>query len=254
MSEVLSGVDALDALNQDDSAGNGAEFSSFKSGTTYMVKVLGTSDLISFFSYGIFKQLNSFTAKNPSKKSKKGYPIDNLTPFDLAWKYHKDLSEDFSDKHGVEAGKYRAKQRFALGLFDLDTGEPIIVDVSKTQGQAIHGSIKKYEKKLNKLAFELMKVGAGTNTTVSLTPVLDFDEDLSDMQKENYGKAPDKFDMSLFDGLLYEADEQEQLESLTSVGFDVSLIGLEAPKGEDKREAVVTVEPAEDIQDSELPF
>jgi len=233
MTKFQSGADALDALNStNDGGGNKAEFSSFKSGSTYKVKVLGTSDLISFFSYGIYKTVNSFVAKNPSKKSAAGYPVENLTPWDRAYKYHKDLSQDFNDHHGQEAGKYRAKQRFAMGFFDLEAGEPIIIDVSKNQAQAIHGAIKKYEKKLGKLAFELSKEGSGTNTSVSLTPILDMDEDLSDKERENFKKAPDSFDMSLFDGILYEADDAEQIELLTKAGFDVSLIGLDKPAGD----------------------
>src|SRR5699024_12372101 len=66
---ILSGADALDVLNQEESGGNNAEFSSFKSGTTYFVKVLGTADLIQFFSYGIYNRVNSFVADKPSKKS-----------------------------------------------------------------------------------------------------------------------------------------------------------------------------------------
>lgn len=249
MTKYQAGADALNALNQTDEGGSGAEFSSFKSGSTYYVKVLGTADLISFFSYGIYKQVNSFVAKNPSKKSAKGYPVENLTPWDLAWKYHKDLSEDFNDHHGQEAGKYRAKQRFAMGFFDLDSGEPIIIDVSKNQAQAIHGAIKKYEKRLGKLAFELSKEGSSTSTTVSLTPVLDMEEDLTDKQRANFDKAPESFDMKLFDGLLYEADEDEQIENLIKAGFDVSLIGLSKPVSEG-----VGSGPDGEIEDEDLPF
>lgn len=230
MSQYQSGADALNTLNDTNEGGGGAktEFTSFKSGSSFMVKVLGTADLISFYSYGIYKQVNSFVAANPSKKSAKGFPVENLTPWDKAWKYHKDLSEDFSDHHGQEAGKYRAKQRFAMGFFDLTSGEPIIVDVSKAQAQAIHAIIKKFEKKLGKVAFELSKSGSGTTTTVSLTPVIDMDDELTPEQRANFDKAPDVFDMSLFDGLLYEADEKEQIELLVKAGFDVSLIGLSA--------------------------
>src|SRR5690606_36999237 len=152
MTDVLSGVDALDAL-QEDNSGSDNEFSSFKSGTTYIVKVLGTADLISFYSYGIYKRVNSFVAKNPSKKSKKGYPVANLTPWDKAWKYHADRSEKFGDEHSQEAQKYRARQRFARGFFDLDAGEPIIVDLSKNQAQAVHSVIQKYKDRLNQFAF-----------------------------------------------------------------------------------------------------
>lgn len=243
MANYQAGADALNALTTSNEGGDKFEFSPFKSGTTYVVKVLGTADLIQFYSYGIFKQVNSFVAKNPSKKSRNGYPVENLTPWDLAWKYHKDLSKDFSDEHGQEASKYRAKQRFALGFFDLTSGEPIIVDLSKKQAQGVHDVIKKYEKKLGKLAFELSKVGSGTNTSVTLTPVLDLDEDLTTEQRANFDKAPAEFDMSLFDGLLYEADEDEQIELLIKAGFDVSLIGLD-----------VKSDTADDVGDEELPF
>src|SRR6185312_6532247 len=207
-----------------------------------------TADLISFFSFGIYKQLNSFVAKEPSKKPANGFPVADFTPFDLAWKYHRDQSQEWTDAHGQEASKYRAKQRFAMGFFDLTSGEPIIIDVSKAQAQAIHGVIKKYEKRLGKLAFELSKTGQSTQTTVSLAPVLDFDEDLTDAQRANFDKAPAEFDMSLFDGLLFEVDNATQIGYLTQVGFDVSLIGLEKPvAGGDNGEPV-------DIEDSELPF
>src|SRR5690625_351307 len=124
MTKYQSGADALNELNKtNDGGGSNVEFSPFKSGTTYTVKVLGTSDLISFYSYGIFKQVNSFVAKNPSKKSAKGFPIENLTPFDKAWKYHADKSEKFGDEHSQEAYKYRARQRFATGFIGFDPGE-----------------------------------------------------------------------------------------------------------------------------------
>ncbi|SER88263.1 hypothetical protein [Psychrobacillus sp. OK032] len=226
LSKYAAGLDALDALNATNDGGNNAEFQSFKSGSTFYVKVLGTANLISFYSYGIFKQVNSFVAKEPSQKSKAGYPVADYTVWDRAWKYHKDLSADFSDHHGQEASKYRAKQRFAMGFYDLTTGEPIIVDVSKAQAQAIHAVIVKNEKRLGKFAFELSKQGSGTTTTVSLSPVMDMDEDLTDAQRANFEKAPAEFDMSLFDGLLFEADEAEQIKLLTQAGFDVSLIGL----------------------------
>lgn len=238
MTQFQAGADALNALNSsNEGGGSGIEFSPFKSGTTYVVKVLGNADLIQFWAYGIFKQVNTFVAKNPSKKTPNGFPVENLTPWDKAYLYHKNKSKDFTDKHGQEASKYRPKQRFAMGFFDLTAGEPIIIDVSKNQAQAIYSTIKKYEKKLDRLAFELSKEGTGTNTTVSLTPVLDLDEDLTEQQRANFDKAPEKFDMSLFDGLLYEADEDEQIELLSQAGFDVKLIGYELPKKENEDES-----------------
>lgn len=259
--QVQTGADALNALNRSDDGGSSQEFASFKTGTSYVVKALGLADLITFYSYGIFKQVNSFVAENPSKKSANGFPVENLTPWDLAWKYHKDLSEEWTDAHGQEASKYRAKQRFAMGFIDLDTGKPLIVDVSRNQAQVIHGSIKANEVKLGRLSFKLSKQGEGTKTTVSLTPYvdvemvdklraaeIDIEDDLTAEQRKHFDNAPEQFDVTLFDGMLFEADEDEQIRHLITAGFDVSLIGLEAPKKEAGGDVPI------DIEDEDLPF
>ena len=88
--------------------------------------------------------------------------------------------------------------------------------------------------RLDQFAFELTKQGQGTSTSVSLSliPILD---DLTDVQRKNFDEAPKEFDMSLFEGLLYEMDDDEQVEKLIEVGFDVSLIGLEAPKKDNEQ-------------------
>lgn len=249
MTKFKTGIDALNALQTEGgNEGNTIEFTPFKSGTTFVVKVLGTADLIQFWSYGIYKKINSFVAKNPSKKSAKGYPVENLTPWDKAWKYHRDRSKEFGDYHSQEASKYRPKERYAMGFFDLTTGEPIIVDLSRNQAQAVYGTIKKFEKKLDRLAFELSKTGSGTNTTVSLTPIIDMEEDLTPEQRKNFENAPEKFDMSLFEGVLYEADEEEQVKLLAQAGFDVTLIGYEPPRDDDDDDE------KSDGDDGEFPF
>lgn len=231
MTQYTSGLDALNALNETNEGGaSGAEFAPFKSGTKYIVRVIDKTAVQMAFSYGIFKQVNSFVAAQPSKKSANGYPVADLTPWDKAWKYHKDLSEDFSDAHGQEAGKYRAKQRFAFALYDLDAGAYIIVDVSKNQAQAIATVIGKNEAKLGKKAFELEKNGSGTSTSVILSP-LDLD-DLTDKQRENFDKAPETFDPAVFNGLWYEQDEAQQVALLRQAGFDVTKIGYEATASE----------------------
>src|SRR5690625_1695061 len=233
--QIQVGADALNALNQEDDGGSAQEFAGFKSGSVYNVKVLGTTDLITFYSYGNYRQVNSFVAENPSKNSRNGFPVEDLTPWDKAFIYHRDKSEEFGDKHSQEAYKYRARQRFAMGFIDLDTGEPIIIDLSKNQAQAVHSVIKRVEKRLDRTPFELRKDGRGTSTTVSLTPL--FEEDLTDEQRKNFENAPSEFDMSLFDGLLYEMDDDEQIEKLIEAGFDISLIGLEAPAKDEGEQA-----------------
>jgi len=229
MSQFTSGLDALNALNAtNEGGGSGREFTSIKSGSKFLVKVVDKTAVQMAYSFGIFKQINSFVAKNPSTRSATGWPTDNLTPWDKAFLYHKNKSKDFNDEHGQEASKYRAKQRFAMAFFDIDQGDYIIVDLSKKQAQAIAATITKYEKKLGKLAFELAKEGTGTATTVSLSPVLDMDDDLTDKQRENFAKAPAEFDHAIFNGIWYEQDEAQMVTLLRQAGFDVTLIGYSA--------------------------
>lgn len=265
MTKYEAGADALNSLNSGgEGEGNNAEFAKFNAGTSYTVKVLGTTDLIKFYSYGIFKQVNSFVAKNPSKKTDRGFPIDNLTSWDKAMKYHADKSEKFGDDDSQESYKYRAKERYAMGFLDVNTGEPIIIDVSKPQAQELHGTITEEKGKLDQLTFKLSKSGAGTATKVSLKKYVDVamvdkliaaeievDENLTDEQRKYFDEAPKEFDMTLFEGLLYEMDDEEMLEKLVQAGFDVSLIGLDKPEN--------TEQPTEDIEginvdESELPF
>lgn len=255
MSQFQKGAAALGALNasNEGGAGNKVEFGSFKTGTSYKVRVLGADNLIQFYSYGIFKKVNSFVAKEPSVKNAKGFPVENLTPWDQAFKYYQDLKFKARDngnaadeeKYGELAYQFKPKERFAMGFIDLATGEPLIVDVSKKQAQALHAVITKFEKKLGKVAFELSKQGSGQSTTVSLTPFIDMDDDLSDKERENFAKYADKeFDMTLFEGLLFEADEKEQLNNLAVAGFDLSLIGESKPAEGDN----------DGLADEELPF
>lgn len=247
MAQYQSGADALNALNATNEGGSGnkVEFAPFKVGTTYKVRVLGTADLIQFYSYGVYRKVNSFAAKNPSKKNAKGFPVEDLTPWDKAFKYYQDKAFEAREAGDTKAEEefrskaylFKPKERFAMGFIDLATGEPIIVDLSKNQAKAVHAVIMKNEKKLGKVAFELSKTGGGQQTTVMLSLLFDLDEDLNDTERENFAKYDGKeFDMSLFDGLLYEADEDEQIENLIKAGFDVSLIGYDGGIGDNNEE------------------
>src|SRR5699024_3589120 len=110
------------------------------------------------------------------------------------------------------------------------------------------------KERLDQFAFVLSKQGQGTGTTVSLSliPILD---DLTDAQRKNFDNAPAEFDMTLFDGLLYEADEDEQIENLIKAGFDISLIGLEPPsKSEEESETVEQSAQSDNASDDEYDF
>lgn len=233
--QITSGLDALSML-KDEQQGAQNEFSSLKSGDTRKVKIIEFGDFIGVHTYSIFKVVNTFTPEKLAKLSANGYPVESLTPFDLAWKYHKDLSEEFGDHHSTEASKYRLKPRFAFGFYDLDEKKFIVLDFSKKQSQGLISVIQKQSEqgRLGKRAFELSKNGTGTGTTVTLTPEpLD---DLTPEQEKSFQEAPAEFDKALFDGLYYVMDEEQQVEALTQAGFDVSLIGLSPKQGGDTAE------------------
>lgn len=266
--EVLFGMDALDAMQDEDN--DGAEFTSLKSGTTMRVKLANMSKedgtfipaLMAFYSYGIYKKVNSFVAQNPSKKSKKGYPVSDLTPWDKAWKYHADLSEKFQDAQSQAAYLYQPKKRFVIAFIDLDTGLPIFLDFSKKQAETIYPTIKKNEKKWKERAFDISKEGKSTDTKVLLSVIVDLDDEdegLTDKQRKNFDTANQVLEPSAFNGLLFEVEEEEMIRKLDEAGFDVTLIGLEVPpprEDDDKKEdgGTFSKEEIEEELGDDLPF
>lgn len=231
---IITGEDALKALDAGSEETVSNEFTRLKSGGKFVVKVPGIN-VISAYVYGNFEnpKIYSFIAEKESKKSAKGFPVEDLTPFDKAYKYYKDQSNDWQDEMSAKANVFKADQKFTFGFYDLDSGEPIKVEFTKNQGQIIRDAIVKNQKYLDKFAFELTKTGSGRNTVVALTLIPMLDE-LTDKQRENFDKLPNDFDAKNFEGLYYVMSEEEQIAKLNEVGFDVSLIGLEVPKGDGK--------------------
>ncbi|WP_026593033.1 hypothetical protein [Bacillus sp. UNC437CL72CviS29] len=267
MAQFKKGAAALGALNTQSEGGStlSAEFAKFNVGTTYKVRVLGTEDLIQFFSYGIFKKVNSFVAKNPSVRNEKGFVESNHTAWDLAAQFHYDeakkLEEGGADQKVIddkknEAYKYVGKERYALGFINLEDSKEIIIDLSRNQAKEVYAVIAKYEKKLGRLAFELSKTnatGLAKDTKITLTPFIDMEEDLTDKERANFAKWDDKeFNAKLFDGLLFEADEKTQIENLVAAGFDISKIGLTLENG--GNEAPSDEGTPIEIDDDSLPF
>lgn len=210
--------------------GNNKSFTSLAKGNAYKVRALGITDFITFRSYGIFKVINSFTPEKLPVLNAKGFPVENLTPWDKASDYYVKKMFDEKDEAkkkalGEQAAIYRGKQRFAMGFIDLETGEPVVFDLSKNQALAVHAVLKKNATKLDKKAFEIEKSGSGNSTTVLLSPI-DLDE-LTPKEQENFAKYDGKeYDSENFDGLIFIANEETQKQSLVQAGFDLSLIGL----------------------------
>lgn len=230
MAKFEFGASVLESLNAEETKGNGdIQFTSFKTGTSLIIQVLSLQSIIKYMGYGIYKEVNTFVAENPSIFNEKGYPKSNLTPWDKAFNYYSNLAFNTTNKAEQDelrtmSRRYLGKERYAFGFINLLTGEPGIIDVSKNQARVIINALQKNEAKFGKKAFELEKVGTGKNTTVSVTP-LDL-EDLTPEALEVFNKYLGKeFDNDLFENILYEADEKEQLDLLEKAGFDLSLIG-----------------------------
>lgn len=236
-----------------------AEIAKFSSGTTYKVRVKGTEDLLSYHNYGVYKKVHSFVPKNPAERNERGFITGNPTPWDKAAQYYYDKANAESDavkkdELQKEGYKYRGKEKFLLGFNNLETGEDFVVDLTKQQALDVYAVITKYEKRLGKIAFELSKTGASTATKVSLSPIIDMEEDLSDAERANFAKADQPFNADIFDGILFEADEKTQIENLVAAGFDISLIGLSIG-GQSQGESEVTeIGEGNDLDDGDLPF
>lgn len=230
--QITSGLDALNMLNDEGQSGQQNEFTNLKSGDVRKVKVISPGDVIGVQTYSIFKQVPTFTPEKLPQLSQRGNPVGDFTPFDLAYKHHMDQSKDFGDAHSTEAYKYKIKPRFAFGFYDLDEKEFIVIDFSKAQAQVIHKAVSTQAERgrLDKRAFELEKSGSGTGTTISMTAE-PFD-DLSDAQAKAFEEAPEEFPKEKFENLYFTRNEDQMKEALQTAGFDLSLIGLEPPKGE----------------------
>lgn len=255
---VVKGAGALGALEAEQDSGEKAEFTPFKSGTVLKVRVKSTEDLARYYNYGVFKVVNSFTPAEPAERNGKGFIVEGTeTPWDLAAKYHQDranqarsVGDTATEDDEKEAARlYRGTEKYIVGFYDLESGKDIVIDLTRNQAKIVFAAIKKYSKKLDKLAFEISKSGSSTSTTVSFSPIIDMDEDLTDKERAAFDKvAGEAFNDSLFDGVLYEASKAEQVELLTKAGFDVSKIGLTAEKQAETDDGSI------DIDEKELPF
>lgn len=191
-----------------------------KSGMTLKVRVLSKDDSAEYFAASVFKVFNT-TPVAPGNLYQKAANI----LFEQAKKAKSDAE---AEELKTQARQLKPKPRYLFGFINLENGEPIVVDLSKAQAQVVYQALDKYEKKIGKVAFELSKSGTGTSTVVSLSPILDMDEDLTDTERENFAKADGKeFPEELFEKVLYMKTEAEQIEDLKAFGFDVSLLGLE---------------------------
>lgn len=190
----------------------------FKSGTSYKVRVLSPEDFVEYYAASVYKVFNTTPVKPGNLYQKAA---------DALYAEAKALGDGpEADELRDQAYQLKPKPRYLFGFANLEDGEPMIVDVSKKQAQTLIAAIDKYAKRLDKLAFELAKTGSSTSTTVTLSPIIDMDEDLTDAERKNF-EAAAKLTISdeLFESVLYVKTEDEQAADLIAFGFDPARIG-----------------------------
>jgi len=214
------GVDAAKSATAEQQQDASKALVTLKSGTTLKVRVLSKDDSAEYFAASVYKVFNT-TPVAPDNLYQKAANI----LFEQAKKAKSDAE---AEELKTQARQLKPKPRYLFGFVNLETGEPIVVDLSKAQAQVIYQALNKFEKKIGKVAFELAKSGTGTSTVVSLTPILDMDEDLTEVERKNFEEADGKeFPAELFEKVLYMKTEEEQIADLKAFGFDVSLLGVD---------------------------
>ncbi|WP_244863407.1 hypothetical protein [Paenibacillus cisolokensis] len=200
----------------------------------------------------------------PSERNAKGFVTDNPTIWDRASellyaeaKAAKDAGDDDTyEKIRKQAYLLKGKPKYLVAFVNLADGQYGVVDLTPKQASGVFATIQKYAKRLDKLAFELSKTGSSTNTTVSLTPILDMDEELTEQERKNFEAADalEPFDFALFETCLYVADEAEQTKNLEIAGFDIRRLGLSSEAAATAADGAVTPLPKNDGNKPEIIF
>lgn len=208
----------------------------FPSGTSLKVRIKSAEDSAEYYAHGVYGKVNTFVPKTPADRNAKGYVTGNHSVWDRAAdllyadaRAAKEAGAPEADVKLITDKAYllKSKARYLIGFGNLETGGDGFVDLTPKQAKGVLAAITKYAKKLDKVAFELTKAGSSTDTTVTLSPVLDMDEDLTDQERANFAKCGETpFSFESFEGFLFEADEAEQTKNLVIAGFDIARLGL----------------------------
>lgn len=227
--EVTMGIDEINEEEKDQGKDWSSALYGLKSDTSVKVRVMSTKDIAKVMMHSVYQVFYSTPCAGDDY-------YDEATAL-----LYNDAKNAATEKEAEElkkqAGQLRAKPRYLCGFINLETGEPIIVDLSFNQKNVVSAAIKKYEKRLGKLAFELAKSGTGTGTTVTFSPVIDMEEDLTEKERQNFDKVAADYVIprEYFTKSLYVKKPEEQLEDLRKFGFDISR--LQIGEGEAEQEA-----------------
>lgn len=181
-----------------------------KSGTAFKVRVPSAEELVEVYIHSVYDVFYSTPCTRDDLYDK---------AVDLLYADAKKADEAGDEKKAEalrnHAYQLKAKPRYLFGFINLEDGNPIIIDLSKKQAQAVITAVKKNEKRLNQLAFEISKTGTGQGTTVGFNPIMFLEEDLSKEELENFNKADGvTIDEEVYANCLYVKTADEQTEDL----------------------------------------
>lgn len=189
---------------------------SFKSGSTYKVRLLGAEDYVEYFAHSAFKIFYTTVHQEGDLYCKARKLIFAEADKEQDAKKKEDLME--------MAKLLKPAPRYLFGFVLLEgdgAGEQIILDLTKKQAKTLIASIKKNAAKIGKKAFEIEKIGTGTDTSVTITS-LDL-EDLNEAEAKRFHEWEGKpFDFENFENVFSVNSEEQQLDDLRKLGFDIT--------------------------------
>lgn len=223
---IVKGTNAIEKLNETKESSKSA-LRYLKAGDSIVVSIPSTEEVAQVYMHGVFGIFNSCQCTKEDLYDKAVDYLYNLANAET----NEDKKKELKDK----AYQLKAKPRFLFGFYDLENGEPLLIDASKKQGQSLFAIISEYADELGQYAFKLSKAEGGV---LSLTPIL---KGLTATHKENFEATKGKeLDATLYEKAVFKRDTNGQVEDLKKFGFDVSLImegiqpkGFEAIEGDD---------------------
>lgn len=199
------GTDAVESAQKENQ-----DFSKFikslKSGTSFKVRVPSVDDVVEVYMhsvYDVFYSTPCVTRDDLYDQAVELLRGDQKLANDAG-------DTTLAEQLGKHAYNLTAKPRYLFGFINLEDGEPIIIDLSKKQAQGIITTIKKYEKRLNQLAFEISKTGSGQSTSVTINPLMFLEEDLTEKELKNFKATEGKeVPEEVYENCLYVKQERE---------------------------------------------
>ena len=181
-----------------------------KPGTSYKVRIPSIEEVAEVYIHSVYEVFYSTPCTRDDLYDK---------AVDLLYADAKKVQEAGDEEKAKElrrhANALKAKPRYLFGFINLEDGEPMLLDLSKKQAQGVITTIKKYEKRLDQLAFEISKTGSGQSTTVTFNPLMFLDEDLTPQELENFNKSKGKtIPEEVYANCLYVKNRGEQAEDL----------------------------------------